>query len=107
MCVHSVLTPFNSIGLLQEAEGGKQCEGQLKPILNSKNCNKAQVWLKKMNPSYKTSKFAIASGNGVDLPFGCISDKVSRNHYVYWNPKGKAISADSNLRLICEKPTTR
>ena len=43
-------------------------------------------------------------GNGADLPYGCISDKVSSgSHYMYWNPKGRAISADPNIRQICHE----
>ena len=43
-------------------------------------------------------------GDGTDLPYGCISDKVSSgSHYMYWNPKGRAISADPNIRQICHE----
>ena len=42
-------------------------------------------------------------GNGADLPYGCISDKVTPGfHYMYWNPNGVAISADPNIRQICQ-----
>ena len=44
------------------------------------------------------------TGLGAHLPYGCISDKVSSgSHYMYWNPKGRAISADPNIRQICHE----
>ena len=46
-------------------------------------------------------------GNGNDLPYGCISDKVTPGfHYMYWNPNGVAKSADPNIRQICHEQDT-
>ena len=48
------------------------------------------------------SNFVDASGDGSDLPHGCISDKVSGTHYIYWNDNNKkVISMDPKLALIC------
>ena len=45
-----------------------------------------------------------ASGNGTDLPFGCISDRMSSvTRHFYWNPKGKTISADPRVRQVCRE----
>lgn len=50
----------------------------------------------------KESNFITASGDGSDLPQGCISDKTSGNHYIYWNDNNRTVlSGDPNLRLIC------
>ena len=49
-------------------------------------------------------EYVKTKGHGVDLPFGCISDKTNvglENHYVYWNPNGSAISKDPSIREIC------
>ena len=46
--------------------------------------------------------FRVASGTGYDLPQGCIMDSSTPNvSFVYWNPKGVAISNDSNVQPIC------
>ena len=46
-------------------------------------------------------------GDGGDLPYGCISDKVTPGfHYIYWNPNGVAISGDPNIRQICQEQDT-
>ena len=81
---------------------GNLCEKPLTSIHNWKECKTAQLWLQKRNPLFKSSRFVNASGDGTSLPLGCISDRVSDNHNIYWNPEGKAISADQNLRLICK-----
>ena len=86
----------------QLAEVGKLCEEPLISINNTEECKIAQLWLQKNNPKFQSSRFINASGDGSSLPFGCISDKVSNNHYIYWNPEGMTISADPNLRLICK-----
>ena len=42
------------------------------------------------------------SGDGIHLPFGCISDRTTSGiHSIFWNPNGIAISADPKLRQIC------
>ena len=86
---------------------GKSCDTseRLLPIQSSQECEMAQKFLQKNDPYFKESKFVVASGNGSDLPYGCISDKVSGNHYVYTNTdgNGQTVSADENLRSICAK----
>ena len=46
------------------------------------------------------------TGEGVDLPYGCISDTLPSNppygtHSLYWNPLGIAVSNDTHIRQIC------
>ena len=46
------------------------------------------------------------TGEGVDLPYGCISDTLPSNppygaHRLYWNPLGIAVSNDTHIRQIC------
>ena len=46
------------------------------------------------------------TGEGVDLPYGCISDTLHSNpphgaHRLYWNPLGVAVSNDTDIRQIC------
>ena len=100
-----MLSCFIIIDGFQEATSGNRCENRekLHQVQTLERCKEAHEWLQRELPSYKGSKFIDAAGNGSDLPYGCISDKVSDNHYVYWNTDGNVISADSNLRLICEK----
>ena len=83
---------------------GKICgeTNNLLPIESFEECNKAQQILRETNPSFQGSMFVNASGNGIYLPSGCISDKVSGKHYVYWNPEGTTISSDPKLELICK-----
>ena len=73
-------------------------------IQSAQECKEAQRKLKKYNSHFKESMFAIATGNGYDLPFGCISDTVSQKHYVYWNAEGNAISSDPRIKQICKHP---
>ena len=43
------------------------------------------------------------TGGGGDLPYGCISDRVTSGvHYIYWNQNGAAISRDPKIRQICQ-----
>ena len=80
------------------------CEGEFEQIQSLNDCKEAQEALEKSNPSFMESKFVFAKGDGLDLPPGCISDRVKTNqHYVYYNPRGKTISADPNVRPICRK----
>ena len=67
------------------------------------NVKTLKIRYKSMKSTSKNSTYVHVIGSGVDLPFGCISDKVSNEHYVYWNPNGSAISNDPNLRSICRK----
>ena len=86
-------------------ELGKRCGesklGALRAIQSLQECQKAQNMLQMHDEYFKDSTFVHALGNGTDLPFGCISDKVSNKHYIYWNPEGMAISQDPNIRTIC------
>ena len=89
------------------AELGKGCGDSkfdaLIDIKSAQECQDAQNTLQKYEEYFKNSTYVHALGNGADLPFGCISDKVSYKHYVYWNPDGSAISNDPNIRAICKK----
>ena len=39
-----------------------------------------------------------------DMPYGCIYDKTNvKHHHVFWNQAGVAISADKNVREICQE----
>ena len=58
---------------------------------------------KKAATFFPGAVYTIASGNGFDLPYGCISDKTRPGyHYIYWNPSGAAISDDPNIQSICQ-----
>ena len=74
-------------------------------IKTPKECEMAQLKLKKTHQLFKNSKFVNASGNGTDLPFGCIWDNVSggKETHVYINLDGNTISKDQKLRAICKK----
>ena len=60
------------------------------------------------------SKFVEVSGNGYDLPYGCIAELEKHEwgygygnlSYVYWNPHGVALSADGHIRTVCYNPET-
>ena len=52
------------------------------------------------------SSFENLTGDGHDLPYGCILDTLHFHsshglQKIYWNPKGVAISRDENIRQIC------
>ena len=64
-----------------------------------------------MNECYNAANLAKSTlltsenktGEGIDLPSGCISDRSNPGiHYVFWNPKGAAISSDSRVRSVCK-----
>ena len=69
------------------------------PVNETKKCQEAA--------SLAKIEFLTADeieGNLADLPYGCIFDKVTQGfHYTYWNPNGVAISADPNIRQICQE----
>ena len=65
-----------------------------------------------MNECYTAANLAKSTlltsenktGQGIDLPSGCISDRSNLGiHYVFWNPKGVALSSDSRVRSICKE----
>ena len=86
-------------------ELGKRCResnrGTLRTIESLKECQKAHNRMRMYEEYFDDSTFVHPLGNGTDLPFGCISDRVSSKHYIYWNPEGTAISHDPNIRTIC------
>ena len=82
---------------------GKSNFDALRAIESLQECQQAQNMLQIYEEYFNDSTFVYALGNGTDLPFGCISDRVSNSHYVYWNPEGTAISHDPNIRTICIK----
>ena len=55
---------------------------------------------------FKGSTYVNMTGEGHDMPYGCILDTLYRPHanglnWLYWNPGGVAISRDKNVRQIC------
>ena len=51
---------------------------------------------------FATSVFINATGNGYDLPKGCVSDTLREKHYFYWNPEGTTISLDPRIEQVCK-----
>ena len=60
--------------------------------------------------SQKDAIFAKATGEGNDLPYGCIfytkwsfeaGVLVSTRRYIFWNPKGGLPSLDRDVRQVC------
>ena len=52
---------------------------------------------------WSNGSYIMIKGKGHDLPYGCILDSItSEQTSVYWNPDGVAISADPNVRQICD-----
>ena len=82
----------------------QRCGPNFLTITSLEHCQYAQKWKQENEAEFKESKFINASGDGSDLPKGCISDKTSGNHYVYWNPEGNKISGDEKIKLICNNP---
>ena len=89
---------------------GKPCEN---PITDLKHCKEAaNVLANTAQQGLVLNKFVEVSGNGYDLPYGCIAElkKHERGYgfgnlsYVYWNPNGVALSADGHIRTICYNP---
>ena len=73
---------------------GVNCQN---PVKNKEEC---QVAARLAN----REGLSDAYGNGTDLPFGCVSDRMSLStHHIYWNPKGKFISADPKVRQVCRE----
>ena len=48
----------------------------------------------------KIAHYVLASGDGHDLPYGC----VMATGHVFWNPKGVAQSNDYSTRTLCYTP---
>ena len=100
---------------------GKLCDS---PISNEARCRKAAELLIKdaqeQNSTFPILQFVISSDNGHDLPKGCILEMATGvslppicnwepcppqiPRFVYWNPKGVAISNDPSFKTICYHP---
>ena len=66
-------------------------------------CKDAQEKMKKVyTHDFATSVFINATGNGYDLPKGCVSDTLREKHYFYWNPEGTTISLDPRIEQVCK-----
>ena len=54
----------------------------------------------------KILKFVESSGNGYDLPKGCVLEILNFEtpYLMYWNPNGIAISNDFSIRAVCYNP---
>ena len=59
--------------------------------------------------------FAKATGEGDDLPHGCIFYRkhrfvgkllVSTQRYIFWNPKGGLLSLDEDVQQVCYESGT-
>ena len=55
---------------------------------------------------FEGSTYVNLTGEGHDLPYGCILDTLPRPdangmNWLYWNPGGLASSRDKNIRQIC------
>jgi len=104
--VEAFILSQNQVDFELADEGDSDCEMTgWTSIKTPKECEMAQLKLKKTDQLFKNSKFVNASGNGTDLPFGCIWDNVSggKETHVYINLDGKTISKDKKLRAICKK----
>ena len=58
------------------------------------------------NTNHLSFTYVNVTGEGHDLPYGCISDTVPPNpalgyRRLYWNPRGIAISNAYHIRQIC------
>ena len=61
---------------------------------------------------FEGSSYANLTGDGHDLPFGCILETLphpsaDRSHWIYWNPMGVSISRDEHIRQICHSGKSR
>ena len=76
------------------SEVGSKC---INPVHNTQDCKHAAAFL-------PNATFVNESGDGFDLPYGCISDNVTpRKHLIFWNPAGVAVSLDPNVRQVCKE----
>ena len=77
---------------------GELCEKPISDVTLCKMVAESKV--------IERSSFENLTGDGNDLPYGCILDTlpVHSSHdlqMIYWNPKGVAISKDGYIRQIC------
>ena len=84
---------------------GRPCHN---PIVNEARCRKAARVINKGWDHSKDLRFVQPSGNGYDLPKGCIMEMnpayPAFPRFVYWNPNGVALSNDPSFRTICYNP---
>ena len=72
---------------------GKLCKY---PVNSLNGCKDAATSLPEVN-------YVSLSGDGYDLPNGCIFDNITlKQNSLYWNPKGVVISKDPNIRQVCK-----
>ena len=77
---------------------GELCENPISDVTVCKMVAESKV--------IERSSFENLTGDGHDLPYGCILDTLHFHsshglQKIYWNPKGVAISRDENIRQIC------
>jgi hypothetical protein len=85
---------------------GKSCSS---PVDNKKACLKASWYFNQTKPYPFVFTFEFVEdlkGDGYDLPKGCVTDAVQLHTYtevtyVYWNPKGVALSSDQRIKQVC------
>ena len=71
------------------------------PVNSEKQCKIASTFFSK-------AIFVNAMGDGHDLPYGCVWDKMvlsSSVGVIFWNPKGVTMSLDWNIAQVCFEPT--
>ena len=58
---------------------------------------------KKSTKSWDDVIYVKATGDGKQLPHGCVMDRITPGKtYVYWNKNGGVVSFDSHLKTICQ-----
>ena len=77
---------------------GELCQD---PITNETLCKMVSY-----DNVFEVSNYVNMSGDGHDLPYGCILDTSSYystngSARIYWNPQGVGIPRDKNIRQIC------
>ena len=91
---YNVLVNNQSLDPYVLSKIGSNCNN---PVNNTNDCKEAATLT-------LNATFVNADGDGYDLPYGCVSDKVtSGQHRLYWNPKGVAVSNDPNVRQVCKE----
>ena len=86
-------TFWSGLGPYTRAEPGKPC---VHPVSTKADCKKVEAF-------FSDAVYVFLRQGGRDLPYGCISDKVTPGtHYLYWNPLGVIKSVDPNLQQVCK-----
>ena len=102
MCVilQSVYLIISYLASFTLSDLGKAC---ITPVDNAFDCSNAYFYFNM--PNRIGSKLQFVSnmkGNGRSLPKGCVIDSVETDDiYVYWNPKGVALSSDVRIKQVC------